>query len=142
MKMDLKKFKEAYLELLPWERDELIEWLKTQEEFEIYGCDLEDVQFTIDDMSSRFSDDEMLKQCDNSSVVNYVFDNGLEDDVVDGYDSKQLADYISRACPDVMEHLALDLSDLRDAERDKIFDVAYDQGYRDAKNGKKNATQL
>ena len=134
--MEVSDLIRDYDELLPWDKVRFIDWIKTREEFEIEGSDLDDMEISIDDVGDHFTDHELLDACDTDSIVDYIFDHGLEDNVIDQYNEDELSKYLQESCPDVVKRLALD--DLTDQERDRIFQVAYRQGYIDHKNGKKN----
>ena len=130
---DLKKM---YAELTPWDRVEFCEWIKGQEEFEINpDLDLDYTEIKLESIADRYTDDDFLHECDDSSIVEYVVDHGLDYMVLDELNEEYLARYIEKNIPAVSEYFK---EEITDKERDRIFDVAYDQGFRDGKSGKKN----
>ena len=134
--MDIEKLKEMYQELLPWEKVDFCDWISCQDEFEL---DYEDIDYSgipLAEIAGKYNENELLDQCDSGSIVDYVFDHGLEDMVVDQYNEEALAAYLEKACPSVINQIVND--EITDKERDRIFDVAYSQGFRDGRNGKKN----
>lgn len=135
--VEINDIKKMYAELTPWDRAEFCERIKTREEFEIDpGLDLDDVEISLESIAGRYTDDDFLDECDDSSIVDYVIDHGLDYMVLDELDEEYLAKYIEKNIPVVSEYFMRE--EITDKERDRIFDVAYDQGFRDGKNGKKN----
>ena len=135
--VETKDLKKMYAELTPWDRAEFCEWIKTREEFEIDpDLDLDDVEISLESIADHYTDDDFLHECDDSSIVWYVIDHGLDYMVLDELDEEYLAKYIEKNIPAASEYLMKE--EITDKERDRIFDVAYDQGFRDGKNGKKN----
>lgn len=133
---EINDLKKLYAELTPWERVDFCEWIKGQEEFDIDpDLDLVYTEIKLESIADRYTDDELLRECDKSSIVDYVIDHHLDDMVIDQLDEKYLAKYIEKNVPAVSEYLK---EEITDKERDRIFDVAYDQGFRDGKSGKKN----
>ena len=134
---NIEDLKKLYDDLLPWDKAEFCEWIKTREEFEIDpDLDLDYTEISLESIADRYTDDDFLHECDDSSIVDYVLDHGLDDMVIDQLDEEYLAKYIEKNIPAVSEYLMKE--EITDKERDRIFDVACDQGFRDGKNGKKN----
>lgn len=134
---NIEDLKKLYDDLLPWDKVEFCEWIKTREEFEIDpDLDLDYTEISLESIADRYTDDDFLHECDDSSIVDYVLDHRLDYMVIDQLDEKYLAEYIEENIPAVSEYLMKE--EITDKERDRIFDVAYDQGFRDGKNGKKN----
>lgn len=134
--MEVSDLIRDYDELLPWDKVRFIDWIKAREEFEIESTDLEEVEIDINDVGDRFTDDELLDACDDDSIVDYVFRQGLGETVINEFDEEELGDYLKEHCKGVIKYLALD--DITEDERDRIFQVAYEQGYIDHKKGREN----